>query len=113
MILGSYISQNDHCYHKVLVQQAYIGDGDVRVETNNTEYPQHKTLSWNKLLSLSKVHHQSSSSSLSYAASSFNSMYKYLTLSFDSNISENKVSDMENKVSTCVDKVVSKLQLPT
>ena len=40
-------------------------------------------------------------------------MYKILTLTFDSNVSEIKVSGMDNKVSACVDKVVSKVQLPT
>ena len=69
-------------------------------------------LRYNKLLSFSKVHNHSSTTSLSCVASSFNSMYKPLTLSFDSNISENRVSDMDNKVGVCDNKVVSKLQLP-
>ena len=40
-------------------------------------------------------------------------MYKLLTLSFDNNISESKLSGMDNKISACVDEVVRKLQLPT
>ena len=36
-------------------------------------------------------------------------MYKSLPLSFDSNISKSRVSGMDDKVSTCVDKVLSKL----
>ena len=85
----------------------------MRVETNNTEYPQLNTLSCNKLLSLSKLHHHSSSTSLSYAVSFLNYMYKMFTLSFDSNITESKVSGTDNKVSACVNILVSKLQLQT
>lgn len=69
-------------------------------------------LRYNTLLSFSKVHNHSSTTSLFCVASSFNSMCKPLTLSFDSNISENRVSDMDNKVGVCDNKVVSKLQLP-
>ena len=36
-------------------------------------------------------------------------MYKSLPLSFDSKISKSRVSGMDDKVSTCVDKVFSKL----
>ena len=64
-------------------------------------------------LSLSMLHHYSPSTTLSYAVSSFTCMYKPLTLSFDSNISESKVSSMNNKVSVCVDKLVLKLKLST
>ena len=39
-------------------------------------------------------------------------MYKPVTLSFDSNISESRVRDMYKKVSVCNDKVLSQLQLP-
>ena len=73
---------------------SFIKEGDVRVETNNTENPQLNTLSCKKLLSLIKLHHHSSFTSLSYDASSFNSMYKPLTLSFDSNRFKSKVSGM-------------------
>ena len=64
-------------------------------------------------LSLSQLHHHSSSTSFSYTASLLNSMYTPLTLFFDSNISKSRVSGINNKVSACVDKVVSKLQLLT
>ena len=64
-------------------------------------------------LSISKLLHYSPSTSLSYAVSYFNFIYKTLTSSFDSNIFEGKVSGMDNKVSSCVNKVVSKLQLLT
>ena len=64
-------------------------------------------------LSLSQLYHHSSSTSFSYTASLLNSMYTPLTLFFDSNISESRVSGINNKVSACVDKVVSKLQLLT
>ena len=40
-------------------------------------------------------------------------MYKPHTLFFDSNICESWVSGMDNNISVRVDKVVSKLQLPT
>ena len=85
----------------------------MRVETSNTEHFQFNTLSCYKSLSLIKLHHHFSSISLSYAAFSFNSMYEPLTLSIDSNISESKVSGVDNKVSAYFDKVVSEFQLPT
>ena len=46
---------------------------------------------------------------LSYTVPSFNSRYEPLTLSFDSDITESRVSDIDYKVSAYVDKVVSKL----
>ena len=111
MIINLYIYQNNHCCRKVSVQQgkvkndSFTREGDVRVETKSAEHPQLITLSCNKLLSLCKLYHHSSSASLSYAAFYFNSMYKSLFLSFDSNISESRVSGTE--VSACVDKVVT------
>ena len=87
-----------------------IREDDVHVETNNIECSQLNTLSYNNLLSLSKLHHHSSSTSLSYAVSSFNSLYKPITFSFDSDISGSRVNGMDKTFSACVDKVVSKLQ---
>ena len=46
---------------------------------------------------------------LSYTVPSFNSRYEPLTLSFDSDIIESRVSGIDDKVSAYVDKVVSKL----
>ena len=51
---------------------------------NNTEHPQLNILHCNKILSLSKLHSHSSSTSL--AASYFKSMYTPLSLYLDSNI---------------------------
>ena len=59
-----------------------IREDDVHVETNNIECSQLNTLSYNNLLSLSKLHHHSSSTSFSYAVSSFNSLYKPITFFF-------------------------------
>ena len=115
MILESYVSQKNHCFRKVHVQQdnvkhhSLIREDDVRITTNDTEHLQLNTLCCNTLLRLSKLRHHSSSTSLSYTVSSFNSMNKPLSLSFNSNISESKVRDMDNKVSACVNKLDSKL----
>ena len=78
----------------------------------NTPLPQFSqlnTLGWNTLLSLNKLYCHSFSSPFSYSVLSFNSTNKALTLFFDSNISESRVSDIDDKDSVCVDKVVCKL----
>ena len=119
MILYSFVSQKYLCCRKFSVQQGHVNnhtsirEGDVRVGTNSTEHPQLNTLHRNKLLSLSKLHNNSSSISLSCVASSFNSIYKPLTSSFVSNISESRVIGMDNKVDVCDDNVVSTPQLPS
>ena len=116
LILNSFISQKNLCYRQFSVPQGhvkshtFIREGNVRVGTNNTENPQRNTLHRNKLLSLSKVHNNSSSTSLCCDSSSFNFMYKLLTLSFDCNISEDRVIGMDNKVDICNNNVVSTLQ---
>ena len=56
-----------------------------------------------------KWYRYSSIYSLSYTIPSFNSRYEPLTLSFDSDITESRVSGIDDKVSAYVDKVVSKL----
>ena len=115
MILHSFVSQKDLCCPKFSVHQGHvknhtsIRESDVRVGANNIEHPQLNTLHRNKLLSLSKLYNNSSSTSLSYAISSFNFMDKPLTLSFDSNISESRVIGMNTKVDVCDDNVVSTL----
>ena len=96
-------------FSTVKLKQIFTREEDAHVKTNNTKLLQLNILSCNKLLNLNNLHYPSSSFSLSYAVSSLNSMYKSLPLSFDSKISKSRVSGMDDKVSTCVDKVFSKL----
>ena len=89
-----------------------IREGDVRVGTNSTKHPQLNIFHHNKLLRLSKLHNNSSPTSLSCAVSSSNYMYKPLTLTFHSNITGSRVIGMDNIGDICNDNVVSTLQSP-
>ena len=68
---------------------------------NNTEFLRLNMFGCNKLLNLNKLHHRFSSSSLSYTTPALNSIYTPLDLFFDSNISESKVSGVDDEVSVC------------